>query len=165
LKLAATAAELEAQPFMIFDLLAHQALYRSLHPGFAVGFDWLLRFDPSTPDGRIDLDGDAVFALPQRYLTAPAAEKKFESHRNYIDIQCVFRGTEMMQVAPREQLLETEAYQAARDVAFHANPAACTDLVFPPGSFAIYYPHDAHKPCCLIGSAQAVLKVVIKVRV
>lgn len=149
---------------MIFDLLAHQALYRSLHPGFAPAFDWLLRFDSSTPDGRIDLDGDAVFALVQTFTTAPAAEKRFESHLKYIDIQCVIRGAEMMQVAPREQLPVAEAYQAARDAAFYANPTACTDLVFSPGSFAVYYPHDAHKPCCLIGSAQRVQKVVIKVR-
>ena len=149
---------------MIFDLLAHQALYRSLHPGFAPGFDWLLRFDPSTPDGRIDLAGDAVFALVQTFTTAPVAEKKFESHLRHIDIQCVIRGTELMQVAPREALTVTEPYQTARDIAFYASPQICTDVVCPPGCFALFYPHDGHKPCCISGSAQTVQKVVIKVR-
>jgi biofilm protein TabA len=149
---------------MIFDLLTNQALYRSLHPGFAAGFDWLLRFDPSTADGRYAIDGDAVFALVQTFTTAPVAEKRFESHLKYIDIQCVIRGTEMMQVAPRGELTVTEPYQEARDIAFYSSSKSCTDLVCPPGSFALFYPHDGHKPCCLVGAAQTVQKVVIKVK-
>jgi len=150
---------------MIFDLLAHQALYRSLSPRFAAGFDWLLRFDPSTPDGRIAIQGDDVFALVQTITTGPAAEKRFESHVKYADIQCVISGTELMQFAPRSSLPVLEPYDLSRDIAFHADPSVSSDVICGPGSFALFFPHDGHKPCCLAGTSQRVQKAVIKVRV
>ena len=66
---------------MIYDALAHAALYRDLGPRFAAAFDFLAGFDPATPTGRVSLDGDNLFALVQSYQTAPAATKPFESHR------------------------------------------------------------------------------------
>jgi len=151
---------------VIFDLLANQALYRSLHPGFAVSFDWLARFDPSLAVGKYPIDGDKVFALVQSYSTAPAAEKKLETHVAHIDIQCVVSGVETMLVAPRSSLVVTEPYDPTRDIAFYADPAQATPLFCTPGSFAIYFPTDAHKPCCMSGfSPVAVKKVVIKIKV
>lgn len=150
---------------MITDVLANQALYRNLHPRFAVGLDYLLRFDPKTPDGRVDLDGDRVFALVQSYDTAPAKGKKFETHRQRIDIQYVAAGSELMYCAPIGAMKETEAYDPQRDAAFYADPAHATAIVCPPGSVTIFYPHDAHKGSCSLDTASFVKKVVIKVAV
>jgi YhcH/YjgK/YiaL family protein len=33
-----------------------------------------------------------------------------------------------------------------------------------PGSFAILYPHDGHKPCCSWHAPASVKKVVVKIR-
>ncbi len=118
---------------MILDSLAQQARYRGLHPGFAVAFDWLLKFDPATPDGRIAIDGERVFALVQSYATAPAAEKRIETHREHIDIQYVARGTEIMLWAPSAGLKVTAPYDPAKDVIFYENPPAPVAVRCAPG--------------------------------
>jgi hypothetical protein len=52
------------------------------------------------PAGRVDIEGDTIFALIQDYDTAPKAEKRPESHARYIDIQYVFSGREIIGYAP-----------------------------------------------------------------
>jgi len=150
---------------MIFDLLANQALYRSVHPGFAASFDWLSKFDPSLADGKYPIDGDRVFALVQSYTTGLPSQKKFETHVEHIDIQYVAQGVETMPVVARGGLVATLPYEAARDVELYADPSEWTTLLCGPGSFAIYFPHDAHKPGCISGAPMLIKKVVIKVKV
>ena len=85
---------------MIVDALANAGRYRPLHPRLAAAFDYLAAFDPAKPDGKYPIDGDAVYALVQSYATRPAAEKKWESHRRYLDVQYVVSGRERITVAP-----------------------------------------------------------------
>ena len=150
---------------VIWDLLSNEKLYRHLHPRFALSFDWLARFDPAAPDGRIELDGERVFALVQSYTTAPAEKNTFETHRERIDIQYIVRGTELMLCAPAGSLQETTPYNPSRDAAFYADPDASTRIVCGPGSFVIFFPHDGHKGGCTWQTPDAIRKVVIKVRV
>lgn len=150
---------------MIIDVLSHSASYRALGPRLSAGLDWLARFDPATPDGHYEIQGDDVFALVQSYDTAPATEKKYESHRVYADIQYVANGTEVIHYAPTDRLQSVTAYDAQKDYLLYADPIAATPLHLNPGSFAIFYPHDGHKPGCIDGAPSRMKKVVIKVRV
>lgn len=152
---------------MIFDTLDRAASYRSLSSRFAAGFDWLAKFDPQTADGRINIDGDDVFALVQSYDTQPAAEKKFEAHRKYADIQYIAAGQETMYYAPLGKLSPSMGFDTEKDYTLFHEPAAgvTTALAFAPGSFAIFLPQDGHKPGCATGTPMKIKKVVIKVRV
>ena len=150
---------------VIWDLLSNEKIYRHLHPRFALSFDWLARFDPATPDGRIELDGDSVFALVQSYTTKPAEKNTFETHRERIDIQYIARGTELMLCAPVASLTETTPYNPARDATFYADPGASTQIVCGAGSFALFFPHDGHKGGCTWQTPGDIRKVVLKVRV
>lgn len=150
---------------MILDTLDHHDAYQSLGPRFGAGLAWLAKFSPDTADGRYEIDGDHVFALVQSYNTAPAAEKKFEAHRIYADIQYIVAGTEIIQYAPVSVLQPSMEYDGKKDyLLFHDLPVT-TSLRLSPGSFAIFYPRDGHKPCCSAESSSAIKKVVIKVRV
>jgi len=149
---------------MVYDLLSNAATYRSLSPRVALGLDWLARFDPATPLGRHAIDGDAVFALVQSYETGPASTKQFESHRAHLDIQFVVAGAEIMEYAPIDGLTVTTPFDASKDIMFYAEPAAFTSLLCPAGTFAIFYPADAHKPSCSVGAPAPVRKIVVKVR-
>lgn len=149
---------------MVSDHLSRQALYRRLHPRFGAAFDWLRTFDPQKADGKYPVDGDEVFALVQGYHTSPAEEKLFETHRERIDIQYLVAGTEQMLWAPAEGLRVRTPYDAARDVEFYAEPAASSSLLCGPGSFAVFFPDDAHKPGCAWQAPALVKKVVLKVR-
>ena len=45
-------------------------------------------------DGRVDIDGQDVFALVHRYETVKTDVLNFEYHRKYIDIQYIVSGRE-----------------------------------------------------------------------
>ena len=150
---------------MILDLLDHAVVAHGLGPQFMIGLRWLAEFSPATPDGRYPIDGDNLFALVQSYDTLPAAEKKFESHRVYADIQFIVSGTESILYAPIEQLTAITPYDLEKDFLLYSDPPASTPLLLGPGSFAIFLPHDGHKPCCTAGEICHVKKVVMKVRV
>jgi biofilm protein TabA len=149
---------------MILDTLSEAPAYRHLGPRFAAGLDWLTRFSPATLDGRIDIEGADVYALVQSYDTVPVAEKKFESHRAYADIQYVAAGAEVIHYAPTARLQPVTAYDPQKDFLLYLDPPASTPLHLAAGSFAIFLPHDGHKPGCSNGAQCPIKKVVIKVR-
>lgn len=150
---------------MVIDTISHAGFYHSFGPRFAAGLEWLRNFQPETPDGRYDIRGDDVFALVQSYDTVPPAEKKYESHRLYADIQYVAAGTEVILYAPTGGLQPVTAYDGEKDFLLYADPTAATPLHLAPGSFAIFCPQDGHKPGCTNGAPCRMKKVVIKVRV
>ena len=106
-----------------------------------------------------------MFALPQSYETAPAAEKRFEAHRRYLDIQYILSGEEVIHYALAERLEISEPYHDERDVMFFRDGGASSATLLRAGDFAIYFPHDAHQPGCFHTTPVAVRKIVIKIAV
>lgn len=149
---------------MIVDRLENSELYLPLGEGIAEGLRYLATFDPATGDGRHEIDGERVFALVQRYDTAPGAEKRFESHRLHADIQFVASGRERILRARSPDLVEETPYDEATDVSFYADPPASSSVLLGAGDFAVLFPDDAHKPGCMAGGRHAVRKVVVKIR-
>lgn len=148
---------------MVSDRLDNAALYHALADGLAAGFRWLAAFDPATPDGRHEIEGERVYALVQRYDTAPAAGKRFEAHRRHLDLQFVAAGRERILHHPAAGLEVETPYDAASDVLFFRDPPASTSLLLGAGDFAVLFPGDAHKPGCMAGGREPVTKVVVKV--
>lgn len=150
---------------MILDSLANAERYEGLGTGIALGLAFLRNFDPDTAEGRYPLDGDDLFALVQRYQTGPAAEKRFETHREYIDIQYVASGEERILYVPAYGLQATAPYDESADIEFFAEPGASSSFLLRSGQFAIFFPHDAHKPGCMAGGRSDIMKVILKVRI
>jgi len=148
---------------MIVDSLPHADRYFAVHPLFEAGFRYLCRFTPDIPDGRYELEGDRLFALVQSYSTVPAAEKRFEAHRCYLDIQYLVAGTEIIGHAALETLSTNEAFNLGKDIGFFDEPALSTPVLLRAGDFAILYPNDGHKPGCAAGDPAPVRKIVLKV--
>ena len=113
--------------------------------------------------GRIEIDGDRLFALVQAYTPGPAAEGRFETHRRYADIHFVSRGREMIGCAPADQLEVESPYDPEKDVAFYALPKTFSQLALSDGCFAVFYPEDAHMPGRRLDSDDQVCKIVVKV--
>lgn len=149
---------------MILDTLSHHSSYRSLGPGLAHGFAWLANFPAALPDGRYDLAGEDVFALVQSYTTVAPREKPFEAHRNYLDLQYLVSGSEIVCHAPVDALQPSADYITDKDYQLYRDPVEATTLRLPAGSFAIFYPQDAHKPGCTLDAPAFVRKIVVKVR-
>lgn len=117
------------------------------------------------PVGRYDIDGDRLFALVQECDSEPATMRRFEAHARYLDVQYLVAGCEGIGYLPagaEVQLLEDRL--ASHDIAFYDSAVAASELVLMPGMFAIFAPGELHRPCCAIGAATRLRKVVLKLR-
>jgi YhcH/YjgK/YiaL family protein len=149
---------------MILSTLSSSRQYDSLGPRFARAFEWLRSADVATlPDGKIAIDGDEVFVLVQRGLTKALEAVKWEAHRLYADIQYVAAGKEAMFWEALEKT-QTGDYVTEKDFV-PLQTDTWTGLQVSAGSFAVFFPHDAHRPGILIPGADPVVKLVVKVRV
>lgn len=148
---------------MIYDTLIHAGQYAGIHSNLAKGLRFLTETDLNgLPTGRVDIDGDEVFALIQEYTTKAPADAAPEAHRVYADIQYLLEGEELMGVAPLETMVrEIEAHPEI-DIRFYEGET----VKFPLGAgrFAVLFPSDAHAPCIAVGWPAPVRKCVIKVK-
>ena len=148
---------------MIVDSLNNAAMYYGLGERLAKAFRYLQATDFDTlQPGRYEVEGDRVFALVQHYDTKPREKGAFEAHRQYIDIQYVQAGVELMGYANLGHL-DAGPYDASRDF----TPAKGQPEYFElrAGSFALLAPQDAHIPQIAVHESQPVRKVVMKVAV
>jgi len=151
---------------MILDTLDNLHLYCAAGSRLEAAMNYLRHgFKPGTPDGRVDVLGDDVFALIQGYDTRAIADCRFEAHRKYLDIQYVYDGAEGMGWAPVETLEVADPFDTTRDVAFYSAPDVYTTAEVRSGMLTVFYPGDAHMPGIRLTGFQNVKKVVMKVSV
>jgi biofilm protein TabA len=149
------------QARMIIDQLNHAESYFGMHPAFAKAFAFLRQSGVSQlAPGKHVVDGERVFCLISKGPGRTRAEAKLEAHRRYIDIQYIIAGTDEMGGKPTAACQTVDQpYDAAKDIIFYADkPETWTKVVA--GSFAIFYPRDAHAP--LVSSGE-IHKAVVKV--
>lgn len=110
--------------------------------------------------------GDGMYATVKAYRPGPEADKRFESHVKYADLQCVLDGGEVILAAPAAGLAIVEDDLAAKDIRFHAEPAAELVSRFRlfPRDVLLLLPEDAHKPECFCGVATG-RKAIVKIPV
>lgn len=116
--------------------------------------------------GRHDIDGDNIFALVSEYQPEPKNDRRPEAHQKYIDIQYLASGEEIVGwslLASDYEITEDEL--AKKDIIFYREVSEEIDIVLKPGAYAIFFPNDVHRPCCISKSAEPVKKVVIKIAV
>jgi YhcH/YjgK/YiaL family protein len=148
---------------MILDTLDHAMRYAPLHPRFPAAFEYLrsARLQDLAP-GKHALDGDLLFVLLSHDPGRGREAARLESHRKYIDIQYVHQGNDLFGWKPVESCREIEMpYDPQRDLAFYRDtPDLWTPL--PQGTFAIFYPEDAHAP---LAGEGALVKAVVKIAI
>jgi YhcH/YjgK/YiaL family protein len=148
---------------MIFDHLNQAHLYQVLGSRFQIAFQYLRRFDPLTPPGKVILSGEDVYAVVQGYVTSPAQERAWEAHRRYVDVQYMVTGEELIYHSPLDRLEVTKAYDGTADYELLRGPdLQCVHLRA--GYFGIFFSQDGHKPGCTMAEPSKISKVVIKVR-
>ena len=149
---------------MIYDELSNLETYRHVKSGIALALDYLKKTDfTDVPNGKYELDGDSVYALVQRYTTKMLAESVWESHRQKIDVQFVFRGEERFGYVPLSSApAVTQPYDEKTDAALYA--PGVTTVPLKAGQFAVFFPQDIHAPCLAENDQPSeVIKVVVKV--
>lgn len=117
-------------------------------------------------DGKVEIDGERVFAIVQRYETVKTGVPRFECHRKYIDVQYIASGEEVIGWAPRERMKITEEYDEGKDIAFGAVPdGKWTPVYLQAGQAVVLWPEDGHAPKLASRGASPVMKIVVKVAV
>ncbi len=148
---------------MILATLEKCQQYVSCHPGLARGFEFLQSASLADfPAGKHEIDGQNLFAIFAHDQGRGREGVFLEFHRRYIDIQVAISGSEVIGWQPLESCQQVkQTYDPERDLGFYLDrPQSWFDLA--PGSFAIFFPEDAHAP---LASTGLVHKVVIKVAV
>lgn len=113
---------------------------------------------------KVEISGRDIYASHQVYKTKSVDEARFEAHREYIDLQYVWQGQEVISITDRDNLAILTPYDKQKDIQFFKYfPAA--SLLMKPGMLAILYPHDAHAPGINFKRQQLVRKTVVKVRI
>ncbi len=117
------------------------------------------------PVGRIDIDGDKIFALVQSYQSRMEHhEPKFELHRKYVDVQYLVSGVEIMAWALPDLYTQTTPYNAENDLMFGTIPTGkWTPVLFPVGHVIVLYPTDAHASGLAVDQPEDIKKVIVKV--
>lgn len=117
----------------------------------------------SAETGKVELDGKALYISFQSYDTKAWEDCKYETHENYIDVQYVISGEEIITVTTREGLSERAPYNPEKDVTFYENDKRGVDLLLKAGDFVVVFPDDVHKPKAMNGKPCAVKKAVAKI--
>ncbi|MFS2223910.1 YhcH/YjgK/YiaL family protein [Pantoea sp. B65] len=138
----------------------------AFHPVINQAINWIAETDLSAlATGRYEiLPDNKMFCLLQEMNTEPAADRPAESHFNYVDIQYLLQGQESIGVARiHADNRITEDFAEERDIVFYENAVNESMIALEPGMFAVFFPHDVHRPCCQTHGTSAIRKLVFKI--
>ena len=137
--------------------------YKKVHPRFETAFDALKKFALGEYEvGKYEVDGKNIFVMVQEYDTAPIEEKKFEIHKDYIDIQYIISGEELMGYESIDKLTPMNEYKP--DVQHFFVNKEYDSFVLGAGEFVIFFPGEPHAPgAAANGVPSGVRKIVVKI--
>lgn len=95
--------------------------------------------------------------------TLPADGGEAEAHRQYLDIQYVISGQEVVGWAPLDKLTPTVPFDAEKDVGFYSGEYEYIRIA--PGYCYVVFPEDAHLPSRHLETANEYTKIVVKLKV
>jgi len=150
---------------MIFDNLKNAHLYYGCHKGFEAAFDFIKKaISENLEPGDYEIDGRNVFASVQRYETRENSET-FEGHLNYIDIQFIISGQEYMECASIDECEVISQYHEEYDYTHYVCNGLKRTVECQDNDFAVFFPHDIHKPGIKLDASSPVRKIVVKVHI
>ena len=124
---------------MIFDTLNRLAQYRGICPGLDKLIDFTLAHELNAlPAGRNEIDGDLAWMNVNVAPLVPETDL-YERHMEHLDLQIPLDAGEIITVRPVEEL----EWDFEGETGFTHGPAG-TPLHMVPGTFAVFFPGDAH---------------------
>ena len=124
---------------MIFDTLNRLAQYRGICHGLDKLIDFTLSHELNAlPAGRNEIDGDNAWMNANVAPLVPETDL-YERHLEHLDLQIPLDAGEIITVKPVEEL----EWDFEGETGFTHGPAG-TPLHMVPGTFAVFFPGDAH---------------------
>lgn len=134
--------------------------YTALSPLFAQVMDELKSINWSVREyGRYEIADGKAYAIYGKY---PQKDKNttFEAHNQYIDVQYILKGDEIMGWADRSHLTPQTEYNEDTDCQLFTG---CGDtLCLLEGDWVLFFPEDAHAPCSKLTQGESE-KVIVKI--
>ena len=116
--------------------------------------------------GVVEIEGRNIFAQVLDLTTKDLHENRPEVHRRYLDIQFLAWGEEKIGIAIDTGNNEiSESLLEQRDIIFYHNSENESFIEMVPGSYAIFFPQDVHRPGCHKSVATPIRKIVVKVAI
>jgi uncharacterized protein, YhcH/YjgK/YiaL family len=150
---------------MILDAHNHLRHYASLFRGVEPTplFDWLQNCRDVESGTKVEFAGDKLFAKVLRQDTGARDAFKWETHREYVDLQYILGGGEVIEWAPAAKLVADVRYDEKTDLQFHAPAEADALLNMQDGLFIFLFPADGHKPLVSDRENLQIHKVIAKI--
>ncbi|AGK96539.1 YhcH/YjgK/YiaL family protein [Clostridium pasteurianum] len=116
--------------------------------------------------GVYEIMGDDIYAQVVDRTTKEKSEAKAEVHRKCVEIQYSVGGNEIIGFArDNGKNVVSEELLKEKDVMFYKDVEDETDLIMNPGSFAIFFPEDIHRPWCAHNEPCKVRKINVKINI
>lgn len=112
-------------------------------------------------DGKQEIDG--VIYNTFTATTAPAINRRPETHRDYIDVQYVISGDEWVQFAARKEAQPCESVVDQDNDFYSREGLSLQEMLLNDGDYVVFFPWDIHAPLCHRQTPQQVRKIVAKV--
>lgn len=114
--------------------------------------------------GVYSIMGEDIYAQVVDRMTKEKQDAKAEVHRKYVEIQFSVGGNEIIGYArDTGNNIVTEELLEEKDSIFYNDVENETDLIMGPGSFAIFFPEDVHRPWCACDKPCKVRKINVKI--
>ena len=135
--------------------------YEAVIPGLAEAMkavEELKSYEPAT----YPLSGSNKI-LVQKVTTKAWETSQLEAHREFLDIQYIISGKEMVGWAPLDTLTPADEFNTQKDKGMYTGKN--TPVAIEEGYCYVVYPEDAHAPSVHMGEGGEVIKLVIKLKV
>lgn len=148
---------------MIYDLIENLGTYDEVTPDFKKAMEIIRTVDLNAVEpGTYHVDGSEMYYNVMDSKLVGREDTRWECHDKFIDIQYAVSGCgECIDCAPRSSFTDF-VIDPENDIAFSDHDPAHISLDLCAGSFAVFFPQDAHRPNQGCGSYR---KVVFKLPV
>lgn len=135
--------------------------YAAIVPGLEEAMKVVAELTDLTPRTIPLSDGNKI--LVQAGTTKDAATQQIEAHCNYLDIQYIVEGSEIMGWAPIETLTSAGEYNPVKDKAMYTGHVDFMNIAA--GYCYVVYPEDGHMPGVHLDAPTEYKKLVVKLKV
>ena len=128
--------------------------------------EYLKNMDLTTiENGTYEIEGQEIYAKIFETQTACSEERIPETHGEFIDIQYLIEGKEIIGFVRNsgEQQVSENLLETKDNIFYESHLIDEIQLIMTPGTFAVFFPNDIHRPACSSGENLKIRKAVVKV--
>lgn len=149
---------------MIFGNLNHREEYKFLGEQLQKCFLYALEHDlEQFEKGSHEIEGDDLFVNIVEYTTTTPEARFWESHRQYLDVHLMLKGTEQIDLNFIANMEQKEFVE--KDDFLPMDGEKNASVVLRKGDFLICYPNDGHRTAVAFDGPETIKKAIFKVKI